>query len=91
MPGLGKISQGGYTGTIVENKLILVTALKTAATGLIIAHNHPSGNITPSGADIQLTKQLNECCRLLDIALIDHVILSGDTETFYSFADEGIL
>lgn len=89
--GWTKISQGGYTGTVVENKLILVTAIKTAATGIIIAHNHPSGNIQPSQADLHLTKKLNECCKLLDIKLIDHIILSGDTETFYSFADEGIL
>lgn len=87
--GWVKVSQGGLTGTVVENKLILVTAIKSAATGIIIAHNHPSGNIIPSNADIAITKRLNECCKLFDISLIDHIILSGDTEKYYSFADEG--
>ncbi len=87
--GWVKISQGGLTGTVVDNKLILVTAIKTAATSIIIAHNHPSGNIKPSHADIMITRRLNECCKLLDIKLTDHIILSGDTEKYYSFADEG--
>ncbi|MDF2451912.1 MAG: repair protein [Bacteroidota bacterium] len=87
--GWVKISQGGMTGTVVENKLILATALKTAATGVLIAHNHPSGNILPSTADISITQRLDNCCKMFDIKLIDHLILSGDTDNYYSFKDEG--
>ncbi|MBL7919384.1 MAG: DNA repair protein [Bacteroidia bacterium] len=83
------ISQGGYTGTVVENRLILATALKAAATGIMISHNHPSVNIKPSQQDITCTRKLKQCCELFDIALIDHIILSGDTEDYYSFADDG--
>ena len=87
--GWVKISQGGFTGTVVENKLILAVAIKSAATGIIVAHNHPSGGIIPSQPDIKCTRQLNECCKIFDIKLIDHLILSGDTEKYYSFADDG--
>lgn len=84
-----KISQGGITGTVVDNKIIIASAIKALATSIIISHNHPSGNIKPSQADIICTKKLNECCKLFDIKLFDHIILSGDTDNYYSFADEG--
>lgn len=84
-----KISQGGITGTIVETKLIVAIAIKAAATGVILAHNHPSGNVKPSLSDLNCTKKLKECCKLFDIELIDHIILSGDTNAYYSFSDEG--
>lgn len=89
--GYIKMSQGGICGTVVDSKLILGIALKSAATGIIISHNHPSGNAQPSMEDIKLTKRLNECCRLFGIQLLDHVIISGDTEHYYSFADEGAI
>ena len=89
--GWVKISQGGMSGTVVDYKIILACAIKSAATGIMISHNHPSGNINPSQADIHCTKRLNECCKMFDIKLIDHVILSGDTDSYYSFADNGDL
>ena len=89
--GYVKISQGGIAGTIVDFKLILACAIKAAACGIMISHNHPSGNIKPSQSDISVTNKLKECCKLFDIKLIDHIILSGDTESYYSFADNGDL
>lgn len=89
--GWVKISQGGTSGTVVDFKLILGTAIKAVANGIIVCHNHPSGNINPSTQDINCTKRLKECCKLFDIELLDHIILSGDTENFYSFIDNGNL
>ena len=86
-----KLSQGGISGTVVENRLIIAIAIKAAASGIIIAHNHPSGEIKPSESDIKITKRLMECCNFFDIKLLDHIILSRDTDTYYSFGDEGIL
>ncbi len=87
--GSYQLSKGGITGTIADVRLILSVALKTLATGLILAHNHPSGNLKPSEADIQLTQKVKDAAKLLDIELIDHIIISS--EGFYSFVDEGIM
>ena len=87
--GLFLVSSGGISGTTVDPKLIFVAALKSGATGLILSHNHPSGNLTPSQADIQLTKKVNDGGKLLDIQLLDHIIVTQDC--YFSFADEGIL
>jgi DNA repair protein RadC len=73
--GVYKASKGGITGTIADIRLILGMALKTLATGLILSHNHPSGNLKPSEADLRLTKKFKEACFLLDISLIDHIII----------------
>jgi DNA repair protein RadC len=66
----------------------LSVALKTLATGLILAHNHPSGNLKPSEADKQITSKIKQAAKLLDIELMDHIIISS--EGYYSFADDGI-
>ena len=87
--GSYQLSKGGITGTIADVRLILSVALKTLATGLILAHNHPSGNLKPSEADIQLTQKVKDAAKLLDIELLDHIIISS--EGFYSFVDEGIM
>jgi DNA repair protein RadC len=87
--GWFKISQGGLSGTMVDNKLILATALKCLASGVIICHNHPSGNLNPSEADTNVTKRLSEACKLMDMQLIDSVILTE--ETYFSYADEGLI
>ena len=68
--------------------VILSVALKTLATGLILAHNHPSGNFKPSEADRQITSKIRQAAKLLDIELMDHIIISS--EGYYSFADDGI-
>jgi DNA repair protein RadC len=84
-----KISVGGITATVVDVRLILSVALKTLATGLILAHNHPSGNTKPSIADQELTKRIKAASDLMDISLLDHLIITN--EAYLSFADEGFL
>lgn len=87
--GLVKISEGGTTGTVADAKRIFQSALKANACSIILSHNHPSGNTNPSEADIQLTRKLKEAGSFLDIAVLDHIIVT--TEGYYSFADEGLL
>lgn len=87
--GLMKVSQGGVSGTVADPKVIFSAALKSAASGIIVAHNHPSGNLTPSQSDIDLTRKLKEAGKFLEIQFLDHLICT--TEGYYSFADEGLL
>jgi DNA repair protein RadC len=89
--GIKQISLGGVAGTVADPKVIFQTALKANASGIIVAHNHPSGNTQPSQADIQLTQRLKDAGKLLEIQLLDHVILTSERSSYYSFADEGIL
>lgn len=84
-----QISQGGVAGTVADPKIIFKVALAELASGIILAHNHPSGNLTASQADIDLTKKLKEAGKLLEIEVLDHVIIAG--QKYFSFADEGIL
>ncbi len=84
-----KVSQGGVSGTVADAKIIFNAALDRLASGVILAHNHPSGNLKPSQADLTLTKRLVEAGKLLDIAILDHIIIAG--KAYYSFADEGQL
>jgi DNA repair protein RadC len=83
------ISEGGITGTVADPRIILRKALEEDAVNIILCHNHPSGSLKPSRADEELTKKIKEAARLLDIAVIDHIIVSENG--YYSFADEGIL
>lgn len=87
--GIYNLSKGGTTGTVVDAKLVFSVALKCNASSIIIAHNHPSGNLTPSEADKTITNKLKQAGKLLDIALLDHLIVTKDN--FYSFLDEGLL
>lgn len=87
--GIFELSTGGVTGTVADPKLIFAAAIKGAACGIIMARNHPSGNLSPSQADIDLTRKIREGGRLLEIQLLDHIILTS--EGYYSFADEGLL
>ncbi|RLD44495.1 MAG: hypothetical protein DRI86_07380 [Bacteroidetes bacterium] len=87
--GKHQISQGGVSGTIADPKRIFQLALENLASGIILCHNHPSGNIQPSTQDIKLTKKINDGAKLLEINLLDHIIL-GD-ENYYSFADNGMI
>ncbi|UJF29915.1 JAB domain-containing protein [Kaistella sp. 97-N-M2] len=87
--GWRKISQGGISSSIVDVRLVLVPALNCLASGFIICHNHPSGNLRPSEEDRKITKQLQEVGQIMSVKLLDHLIL---TETnFFSFADEGLI
>ena len=87
--GYAKISQGGIVGTVVDKKILLKYVVEILASGIILAHNHPSGNTNPSQADLNITKDLQQLCKLVDSEILDHVILTADS--FYSFADNGKL
>lgn len=84
-----KISTGGVSGTVADLKLIFKTAIDNLASSLILCHNHPSGTLKPSEADVQLTKKCKESGKLLDIVVLDHVIIAD--KNYFSFADEGII
>lgn len=86
--GYAKISQGGITGTVVDKKIVFKYIIDSLASAVIIAHNHPSGNLNPSTQDIEVTKKIREMCLLTDSYLSDHIILTKDS--FYSFTDNGI-
>jgi DNA repair protein RadC len=83
------ISTGGVSGCIADAKIIFATALKANACQMILAHNHPSGNTTPSKADISLTNQLVEAAKLLDMKVLDHLILTSSG--YRSLADDGLM
>lgn len=84
------MSKGGTSGTVMDIKLIVSIALKTLASGVILAHNHPSGALKPSTEDLLITNRLEESLKLFDIKVIDHLIISPDW-VYFSFADEGNL
>lgn len=84
-----QISQGGVAGTVADPKLIFKIALEELASGIVLAHNHPSGNLNASQADIDLTKKLKESGKLLEIQVLDHLIIAG--KKYLSFADEGLM
>lgn len=84
--GIYPLSKGGVSGTVVDAKLVFSVALKCNASSIVLAHNHPSGNLKPSDADIRLTQKLKEAGNYLDVKVLDHIILSR--EGYYSFADE---
>jgi DNA repair protein RadC len=83
------ISRGGITGTVADPRIILKKALDAEATSIILCHNHPSGSLKPSRADEDLTFKIKEAARFLDIAVVDHIIVSE--QGYYSFSDEGLL
>jgi DNA repair protein RadC len=87
--GVFDASSGGTTGTVADPRIILAVAIKSNTVNMILAHNHPSGELKPSKADEQLTIKIKEAARYLDIQVLDHIIISK--ESYYSFADEGNL
>jgi DNA repair protein RadC len=80
-----KISEGGIAGTLVDTKIIFKHAIENLASYIVLCHNHPSGNLQPSTADIQITKNLKNAAKLLDIDIVDHIIIGNNK--YYSFAD----
>lgn len=84
-----QISKGGITGTVVDTRIIFKIALEQYATSVILTHNHPSGTLKPSEADRQITRKLKAAGGHLDIAVLDHIIITESG--YFSFADEGIL
>ena len=85
--GFSLVSMGGCSGTVVDNKVVFQKALLSNAQALIVAHNHPSGQLSPSDADLKLTRKMCEAGKVLEIPILDHIILT--TEGYYSFADNG--
>ena len=84
-----RISEGGVSGTVADPKIIFKVAVEEMASGVIVAHNHPSGNLTASQSDIDLTKKLKEAGNVMEIQLLDHIIVAGTK--YMSFTDEGML
>ena len=87
--GIYEVSSGGMAATLADPKLIFSAALKSCASGIILSHNHPSGNLQPSQADLNLTRKLKTAGSFLDIEVHDHLIITNDG--YYSFADEGMI
>jgi DNA repair protein RadC len=83
------VSAGGVAGTVVDAKMVFQPAIEQLASGIILCHNHPSGNLQPSQADIDITRKLKRGAENLDLAILDHLIISSSG--YYSFADEGML
>jgi DNA repair protein RadC len=84
-----RVSEGGVSGTVADPKIIFKLALDELASGIILAHNHPSQNLKPSDSDISLTKKMKEAGKLLEIAVLDHIIVAG--HEYFSFIDEGLI
>ncbi len=84
-----QLSKGGITGTLVDVRLVFKTAIETGATAIILCHNHPSGTLTASESDKQITKKLKAAGEILDIKVLDHLIITENG--YFSFADDGIL
>ena len=86
-----KHATGGIGGVVADVRIILKQALQVCATGFVAVHNHPSGSTTPSECDIKLTKTLKDSAAIMEIRMLDHVIISGTENSYYSFADEGMM
>lgn len=84
-----KLSQGGISGTVTDVRMVMKTAIEFLASGIIVCHNHPSGNLKPSESDNKITQKIKEAGNLMDIQLLDHLIISE--KDYYSFADNGLL
>ncbi|MES2380897.1 MAG: DNA repair protein RadC [Bacteroidota bacterium] len=84
-----RISEGGLTGTVVDARIIFKHAIENLASSIILCHNHPSGNLKPSSTDIQITKNLVNGAKFLDLSVIDHLIIGQNG--YYSFADKDII
>lgn len=84
-----RTSQGGISGTVTDIRMILKNAILNSASSIVLCHNHPSGNLKPSNADMNITKKMDEAARLMDIKVLDHIILAD--RNYFSFADEGLL
>jgi DNA repair protein RadC len=88
--GIYLVSKGGVAGTVVDAKIVFAAAVKALASAIILAHNHPSGNLQPSQQDIDLTRKLKRAGETLDITILDHLILTPH-DGYYSFADESLM
>ena len=87
--GFYNVSSGGVTGTVCDPKVVMTVALQSGASRIIVAHNHPSGNKSPSIQDIDITRKLKSACEVMDIHLLDHIIITDKEHT--SIIEEGFL
>jgi DNA repair protein RadC len=87
--GVSDVASGGMTNCIVDSKIVFATALKSKATKIILAHNHPTGNLTPSTSDLNITKKLVTGGQYLDIEVLEHIIMTS--QGYYSMADNGLI
>jgi len=87
--GFHQVSKGGLSGTVTDVRVIFQVAIKTNTSGIILAHNHPSGNLQPSEADLKITRKIKEAGTFLDISVLDHLILSEDG--YMSMADDNLM
>ena len=88
--GILSVSKGGISGTVTDIRIIFQAAIKANASGVIVSHNHPSGNLNPSESDTKITRKIKEADTIMDIQLLDHIIILS-VKGYYSFADEGVL
>ena len=88
--GVYKVSKGGICSTVIDVRLLMAATLKSLATGIILSHNHPSGQLKASEADLKSTETIKKACQLLNISLLDHLIVDP-FGSYMSFADEGKL
>jgi DNA repair protein RadC len=88
--GIASISKGGISGTVTDVRIILQYAIKANASGIIICHNHPSGNLNPSESDLTITRKIKESGNVMDLQLLDHLIIVPEGK-YYSMGDEGIV
>jgi DNA repair protein RadC len=84
-----KLSHGGISGTVTDVRLVMKRAVECLASGIIVCHNHPSGNTNPSESDNKITRKIREAGNLMDIQLLDHLIVTE--KDYYSYADNGML
>lgn len=89
--GSEKISTGTLDSSIVHPRDVMKKAIQYGSDRLILAHNHPSGDLLPSKADTMMTDRMNKLCELMGIPLIDHVIVGGDNREFFSFKEKGLI
>lgn len=87
--GYYKISSGGFSGAILDPRVVMTIALQNASSSIILAHNHPSGNIKPSEGDKAITEKINSACAFFDIKLLDHLIITD--ESYFSFNESGLI
>lgn len=89
--GMFRVSTGGLSGTVVDVRLMCAVAIVSGSSAVILGHNHPSGNIRPSDADIRITNKCQQALQMMDIYLLDHIILTPEHGSYLSFQDEGLI
>lgn len=87
--GYYRVSSGGFSGTVLDPRVVMTIALQNASSSIILAHNHPSGNLKPSDGDISITEKIKNACAFFDMKLLDHLIITD--ESYYSFNESGRL